>query len=304
MRALTINVFAHHGNWPARREALHAGLSVLRPDVVTLQEAIVEDGYDQAVELLGPHYAVVHQQRGLAGDGRHHGASVASRWPIVATHEVDLHLTERTWDYSCGAVIAEVDAPVGRLLVACHGNSWAWWAERERELQALALLRRIEELVAAEPAHVVIGGDFNATPDTASMRLFTGRQSLDGFSTAYRDCWASVHGDGQGSTVDPVNPLRAGVESGLTFEPGNPLSAVDEPGLDRGRRIDYLLVRCGDHGPTLRVTGCRLALHEPVDGVHPSDHYGVLADLEPATDPAGPHAGLPGVSGGGGTVGR
>jgi endonuclease/exonuclease/phosphatase family metal-dependent hydrolase len=280
VRALTINLFAHHGDWPARREVLRDGLRRLRPDVVTLQEAIVDGTYDQAVELLGPDYAVVHQQRGLIGDGRHHGASVASRWPVVATHEVDLHLTERTWDYSCGAVIAEVDAPVGRLLVACHGDSWAWWAERERELQALALLRRIEELVADEPAHVVIGGDFNATPETASMRLFTGRQSLDGFSTAYRDCWESVHGDDRGWTVDPANPLRAIVQQGWTFAAANPLSAIDEPCLDRGRRIDYLLVRCGDHGPTLRVADCRRVFDEPVGGVMASDHYGVVADLE------------------------
>jgi endonuclease/exonuclease/phosphatase family metal-dependent hydrolase len=289
VRALTVNLFGHNGDWPSRREVLRAGLGELRPDVVTLQEAIVDDPYDQAVELLGPEYAVAHQRQGLIGDGRHHGASVASRWPITAVHEVDLHLTPRTGDYSCGAVIAEIDAPVGPLLVACHGNSWAWWAERERELQALALLRRIEELVADRPAHVVVGGDFNATPDTASMRVFTGRQSLDGFSTAYRDCWESVHGRDPGSTVDPGNPLRAIAEPGLTFEPGNPLSAIDEPGLDRGRRIDYLLVRCGDHGPTLRVTDCRLALHEPVGGVQPSDHYGVVAALEVGAPPAPAH---------------
>ena len=234
MRALTINLFGHHGDWPVRREALRSGLRELRPDVVTLQEAIVDGSYDQAAEVLGPDYAVTHQRHGLVDDGRHHGASVASRWPIAAVHEVDLHLTERTWDYSCGAVVAAVDAPVGPLLVACHGPTWAWWAERERELQALALLRRIEELVADRPAHVVVGGDFNATPETASMRLFTGRQSLDCFSTAYRDCWESIHGHLNGYTVDPANPLRASVEPGLTFEPGNPLSTIDEPGLDRG----------------------------------------------------------------------
>ena len=43
--------------------------------------------------------------------------------------------------------------------------------------------------------------------------------------------------------------------------------------------MDYVLVRCGDHGPTLRIADARLAVHEPVDGVQPSDHYGVVADL-------------------------
>ena len=116
-----------------------------------------------------------------------------------------------------------------------------------------------------------MGGDFNATPDTASMWFWTGRRSLDGTSTAYRDCWESVHG----------------TEPGLTFEPGNPLSAVDEPGLDRGRRIDYLLIRCGDHGPSLRIADCRRVFDQPVDGVMASDHYGVLADLEPPRRPPG-----------------
>lgn len=260
-----MNLFARHGDWPARREALRAGLRQLRPDVVALQEAVAEGAYDSAVDVLGPDYSVAHQRSGLVGDGGHHGASVASRWPIRAVYEVDLHLTDRTWDYSCGAVIAEVLAPdpLGRLIVASHGNSWQWWAEHEREQQAVALVRRIDELVADAPAHVIVGGDFNATPDTSSMRFLTGRQSLTGLSTAYRDCWESVHGNA----------------SGATFDPDNPLTAIDEPGLDRGRRIDYLLVRCGDHGPTLTVGDCRVALDRPVGGSFPSDHYAVLADL-------------------------
>ena len=123
-----------------------------------------------------------------------------------------------TGDYSCDAVIAEVLAPepLGRLLVVSHGPSWPWWAEVERELQALAVVRRIQELVSEDPAHVVVGGDFNAEPTASSVRFWTGRQSLDGTSTAYRDCWESVHGD------DPEPP----------FDPRNPLTRHDEPDLD------------------------------------------------------------------------
>jgi endonuclease/exonuclease/phosphatase family metal-dependent hydrolase len=271
IRVATVNLFAHHGDWDRRRAALRAGLRALDADVLALQEAIVDDGYDMARELLGEEYSVAHQTTGLVGDGSHHGASVASRWPIRAVHEVDLHLTPRTWDYSCGTVMAEVESPAGRLLVGSHGNSWAWWAERERELQAVAVVRRIEELVAQEPAHVVLGGDFNAEPQTSSMRFFTGRMSLEGISTAYRDAWEAVRGDEPGHTLDPRNPLRE----------------IEEPGEPRGRRVDYVLVRCGDHGPTLRIVDAGLAVHEPVDGVQPSDHYGVYADLVPR-EPAMP----------------
>jgi hypothetical protein len=97
--------------------------------------AVVDEAYDQAADLLGDGYHIVHQTVGLVGDGRHHGASVASRWPIRRVYEVDLHLTPRTGDYSCGTVIAEVLAPerLGRLLMVSHGPSWPWWSEVERE---------------------------------------------------------------------------------------------------------------------------------------------------------------------------
>ncbi|HZB60562.1 MAG TPA: endonuclease/exonuclease/phosphatase family protein, partial [Actinomycetota bacterium] len=98
MRAMSLNLFGRHGDWPARRELLAAGLRRLRPDVVALQEAVVDDTGDQAAELLGAGYHLAHQTLGLVGDGRHHGASVASRWPILQVHEVDLHLTPRTGD--------------------------------------------------------------------------------------------------------------------------------------------------------------------------------------------------------------
>jgi hypothetical protein len=48
---------------------------------------------------------------------------------------------------------------------------------------------------------------------------------------------------------------------------------------ETGRRIDYILIRCVDHGPTLDITRCALLADHPVDGVWPSDHYGVVADL-------------------------
>ena len=49
--------------------------------------------------------------------------------------------------------------------------------------------------------------------------------------------------------------------------------------LELGRRIDYVFVRCVEHGPTLDVVSCERAFAEPVDGVWASDHFGVVADL-------------------------
>ncbi len=50
--------------------------------------------------------------------------------------------------------------------------------------------------------------------------------------------------------------------------------------LERGRRIDHVLIRSGPHGPPLDVTDCLVVFDRAIDGTWPSDHFGVLADLQ------------------------
>jgi hypothetical protein len=55
--------------------------------------------------------------------------------------------------------------------------------------------------------------------------------------------------------------------------------------LDRGRRIDYILLRCTDHGPTLNVLRADRIFTQPVNGVWASDHFGLVAEFgHPAAD--------------------
>jgi endonuclease/exonuclease/phosphatase family metal-dependent hydrolase len=131
----------------------------------------------------------------------------------------------------------------------------------------------LERQVAGREQHVVVAGDFDAPPDTASMRFWRGRQSLSGTSVCYRDAWEQVNGD------DP----------GHTFTPDNPLIADGTWPLERGRRIDYVLVRCADHGPSLDIGACARTFDAPLGGVWASDHFGVVADL--ATAPPEPLVG-------------
>ena len=41
-------------------------------------------------------------------------------------------------------------------------------------------------------------------------------------------------------------------------------------------------------GPTLAIKRCERVFDRPVDGVWASDHFGVMADLEPPARPAPP----------------
>jgi endonuclease/exonuclease/phosphatase family metal-dependent hydrolase len=258
VRILTLNVLApaHHG-WDRRHPVLVTGIRELAPDVVALQEVV------DVPDLLGPGWHEVWHSR-RAEDGS--GAALASRWPIGEVHEIDGRMTSRARDLPwSGTVVAEVLAPepVGPFLAVHHKPLYRLDGERERELQAVSAAQLVEAVAPDPGRHVVLLGDFDARPDAACMRFWTGRQSLDGMSVCYHDAWETVHGD----------------EPGHTFTPENGLVQVGGFHLVRGRRIDYVLVRGRPEGPTLAVRSCDRVLVEPVNGVQASDHYGVLAEL-------------------------
>jgi endonuclease/exonuclease/phosphatase family metal-dependent hydrolase len=259
VRLATLNTWGTRGDWDARRSILSRGFAELGADLVTLQETIVTDGSDQAREILGDGYHLVHQTK-REPDGQ--GITTASRWPIRQVLELDLHVTERTAGFASTCLIAEIAAPepLGRIWLANHLPDWQLDHEHERQSQALVAARALEALHDRSPGHVIVAGDLDADADATSVRFWTGRDALDGLSVGYRDAWVSA------------NPHDAGE----TFVPGNRYSADwDWP----YRRIDYILVRCGRHGgPTLRITRCALTFDQP-DTVA-SDHYGLVADLE------------------------
>ena len=101
------------------------------------------------------------------------GVSIASRWPLGAVQEVDLHVTPRTAKLPCVTLVAEVAAPdpVGPMLFVNHFPSWQPAFEHERELQAVLAARCIEELAERRRLHVVLAGDLDADPDATSVRF-------------------------------------------------------------------------------------------------------------------------------------
>jgi hypothetical protein len=104
-------------------------------------------------------------------------------------------------------------------------------------LQATEAARYVEEIASQRDAtHVVLAGDFNAAPDSAGVRFWRGLQSLGDTSVCYRDAWERAHPG----------------EEGHTFTPRNSLVSDGEWALELGRRIDYVMARCGHHGSRSR----------------------------------------------------
>ena len=261
VRVLTYNIFGVSADWERRRPVLAEGLRQLAPDLIALQETVLNDGFDQAADVLGEGYEIVNSQ---ARSPESWGASIGSRWPIREVRELDQRVTPHAEPW-CTTLIAEIEAPppIGPLIFTNHFQSAAVGGEHERELQAATVARCIEEMVAEDERHVILAGDLNAGPEAASIRFLTGKQSLDGTSVCYLNCWDVMHHGDPGETFTPRSPLVA-----------------EEHREWPSHRLDHILVRFGNGGsPTLDTFACELAFNESIDGVWASDHFAVVADL-------------------------
>jgi endonuclease/exonuclease/phosphatase family metal-dependent hydrolase len=270
LRVLTMNIYGPgNPDWDRRHRLVAKTIRALDPDIVALQEVPV-DSTEVLGRLLGPDRHLSHFSRpsedGVAG-------TLGTRWPHRLVTEIDLRITERSREVLpwTAALIAEVETPLGDVVITHHKPSWPFPFELERERQALLVARALEEHIGSRAVHAIVLGDFDATPDSASMLFWRGRRPVDGASVCYQDAWEYVHPD------DP----------GYTFELANPLVQSGEVATAVTRKIDHILVRSGLHGPTLRVADCRRVLDGPIDGVWASDHYGVLADLVLPEKPPG-----------------
>jgi endonuclease/exonuclease/phosphatase family metal-dependent hydrolase len=259
LRVLTWNLWWRFGPWERRRPAIAATLAELRPDVVALQEVWGEPGgTNLAAELaaeLGYEHAYASR---LALDGVDFGNAVLSRWPITSSTATDLPAPPDADELRL-VLRADVDGPRGPFQVFSTHLNWRFDHSAVRQEQ----VRTIAEAVAAARPRTfppVLCGDFNAVPDSDELRVLTGRAAGPVDGLVFHDAW-EVAGDGG---------------PGSTWSNANPYAALD---LEPDRRIDYVLTGWPKAGGAGHVTSCRVVGTEPVDGVVPSDHYGVLAEL-------------------------
>ncbi|MFE3875126.1 poly(A) polymerase [Kitasatospora sp. NPDC059146] len=232
-----------------RRPLLLAELAAADADVIALQE--VEPAL--VVQLLAEPWVRERYVLGTDPSGRdvpEYGLLVLSRLPVLEAgrHALGPHKAVTA------VTVRAADAPL--TVAAVHlssDHSTDGPARRQAELTRLA------EGLASVEGELLLLGDFNDA-----------RSGPDGPAAALglRDAWTQVHGRGDDTpTFDPtVNPLAA--VSSLTGRPG---------------RIDRVLYRAD----RAAVTAAALLGDRPTaDGLHPSDHYGLVVDFALALDGA------------------
>ncbi|MFF4254272.1 endonuclease/exonuclease/phosphatase family protein [Streptomyces sp. NPDC001663] len=271
MRVVTWNLWWRFGPWQERQKAILAALRDLRPDVVGLQEVWAADGENLAEWLageLGLHWtwAASHAserwQRRIGEPGVEVGNAVLSRWP-VAEQEVLRLPAPADLDDGRLALYARLDAPGHQVPFFTVHLTSPLHASAVRRAQVTALAEFVAAHRHGTDFPPVVTGDFNAPPDADEIRLFGGTRTAPVVpGQAFFDAW---------DYADPAAPSA-------TWDHTNPYV---HPGLGPSSRIDYIHVG-GPAGPDGigTVRGVRRAGDGPVDGVWPSDHAAVVADLE------------------------
>lgn len=239
--ALTLNLWHDQHEWMIRRAVILDTLKALQPDVVFLQEVLEkQDLTNQAKQLafrLG--YSYLFTSVDPEGAPKRYGNAIMSKLPITAAHEVKLDPLD---DYRVANHLrllladrhSEVDVYVTHLH---HTDEGA--AIRAKQIEGL--LAFVDSTRAGPDTPVVIGGDFNATPDRPELAPVLAR---------FTDALASLHPELQG-------------DAAATFGRGTGETL---------KRIDYLF--CA--GAALRPAAARIVFAAPdSSGTWASDHCGV-----------------------------
>jgi endonuclease/exonuclease/phosphatase family metal-dependent hydrolase len=172
-------------------------------------------------------------------------------WAIRSDHQAALLADQLTPTGPVPFITTQLTSTIGHSAVRC---------------QQVASLCRFIAAHTSPGFPPVVTGDLNAEPDADEVRLLDGHKTAPVVSgLVLVDAW---------QYADPLTP-------GWTWDRRNPyVATTGEPSA----RIDYVLVGLPASSGAGQVRSVRLIGDRPVHGIWPSDHAGVLAELQPASD--------------------
>jgi endonuclease/exonuclease/phosphatase family metal-dependent hydrolase len=269
-RIVTINMWGDRAPLSARLAVAAEQLRALAPDVVLMQEVRRDAGQPSTADTLAAalgftaHYRVATGgPAGTWGPGSvagEEGLAILSAQPVSEVTAQEL--PEARPNDRRILLSARVELAGASLWVHTTHLHWRPGDGLAREAQVVA----VDQLARARGRGVhVIGGDFNAAPDTDEIRFMRGLTSLAGRRAVWQDAHLACHAEDAG---------------GWTWARANPQTAwLAHLALDR--RIDYLFVspqKASGAGTVLAAA--RVLDTAGAGGVLASDHFGVMAEIQ------------------------
>jgi endonuclease/exonuclease/phosphatase family metal-dependent hydrolase len=269
-RVVTLNIWNRQGPWAQRLPLIRDALAALKPDIVGLQEVLGFPGVpDQAQEIAqGLGWNVHYVPAWNIGGGLTFGNAIVSPHPLRDTASLPLPsppgLDTRT------VAFARVELPDGPAPVFCTHLTYQHHLGHARCEQVRALTDHVATLAPIDGPPPILLGDFNADPDSDEMRYLRGLTGLGGTCVYFADAWLAT-----GHT-----------EPGYTYDRRNPYAMRSR---EPSRRIDYIFARGPDRHLRGEPISAEVVMNEPVDGVWPSDHFGLLAEIWGGPRPHDPY---------------
>ncbi len=269
LRLVTLNLWGEQGPFEKRFPLCQKELAALVPDVLALQEVREIPGTlvntaKQIADRLGMSFVFAPATEWGGGT---EGLAIASRWPI-STHAVH-ELPQARVDERRVLLIAELQTPHGIVLAATTHLHYRMTdgIAREQQVEAVdRLLKAHAQTVEGGTKLTLLAGDFNSTPDSDELRFLRGLHTLEGRRTYYQDAFLCA-------TDSPAEP-------GYTWSRRNPYTQRLRF-LQSDRRLDYIFVSPPSRDGRGTIHSCRIVCDRAdVDGVYPSDHFGLLAEVQ------------------------
>lgn len=257
LRVLSWNIWWQFGPWQQRASAIEATLLAANADVITLQEVWGDSDENYAkilAEKLGFYY--FHAEC-MVMNGTGFGNAILSRWPILESKNITLSGHAETGE-TRNALYAKIDGPRGPVDMFCTHLNWRYEQSHIRQMQVQEIAAFVKE-TASEKMPPVLCGDFNAEPMSDEIRAITGLATAATKGMVFHDAWI-VAGEGIGNTWDNENTFVA-----AEFEPN--------------RRIDYIFAGHPKARGRGHITNVEIIGNAVTEGVWPSDHFGLLAQL-------------------------
>ena len=236
MKILTLNTWGVHGP-TERRLALVEAIRSLKPDILCLQEVTDPKLLDSFLYTTRLHLP-------------DSWLSTVSHFPVLEHRVLSYSAISPLEPYRRQALLVKLQAGSDPLWVVNTHLAWQAADEATRLAQVEELLTQIAPL----GDRLVMGGDFNASPETLVIQGIR--------DNGFIDLFARFHPHDPGVTWDNQNPF---IQSHSVKFPD--------------RRIDYLFLH-QNLADWADPTGCEVVCRAPnPEGLYPSDHYGVLASF-------------------------
>lgn len=259
---LSLNIWNYEGPWAERLALIRHWIRLLDPDLIGFQEVLNGESYDQAQELFDGfdyHLEFAAMMPYWGDNTLDIGNLAASRWAVTDKEVIVLPQGGKADRRVLLAI--EVDSPYGEIsfntthLIA--GAHQGWIRERQIKVVGETVIRRRQR--AGLP--LILCGDFNARPESSEIRYLTGLESIDQTSLYLNDAWLTA-GDGT---------------PGATFTQRN--NHLRRLPIGDQRRFDYMMIGEPRKDGAGRIESCHVVCDTPVNGIYPSDHFGVYVEL-------------------------